>query len=548
MSSPVTSTRRADAAVLRRIWRLHFWVALFAAPVLVVLALSGLVILYSQPIDHLLNRNLLVVAEGSRTIPLDEQVAVAQQQVGADYRLDAVTPPDAANHSTRVDFLPANAPGYPQGESNLTEVFVNPYTGEYLGQRSALSGLVGLANQTHRMFGNDGPKILLPSLGHLVNPSDYPNATIPVGLGNLWMEVTAVWILVLLGSGLYLWWPRAIEGAKPVLKVRWHKGGRIRWRDMHALTGVIIAVILICYILSGLTWSRYWGENWRAFSATVAPGLSVDAPSTPATMGDYDRLGRRIAWAATNDPVYASQSGGPVAVPLSLADIDRIAKDEHMVPGYAIIPPTNSTADGETTYGSYAVVNAWPQRLSEQRTLYLDQFTGQTIANATAAQDGALSRATSFGIAMHMGNQMGVLTRISATVACLGVLTMIATGLLMWWKRRPAGTTGLPSHANAATRAETPRRARVAVAVIAVALGVLYPAFGVSLLVVVAVEGVLSLRSKSGKIGELSIGRLRIDDELADAREVPVGRPVRGAGVDATAEDGDDAMPTEAPH
>ena len=537
MSTAVSSTRRADAAVLRRIWRLHFWVALFAAPVLLVLALSGLVILYSQPIDHLVNRHLFVVDQGSQTVPLDQQVATAQQQVGPDYVFDAVTPPDARDHSTRVDFLPPDAAEYPQGESNLRQVFIDPYTGEYLGQRSALSGLVGFANQVHRMFGNDGPKIQLPSLGHLINPSEYPDATIPVGLGNLWMEVTAVWILVLVGSGLYLWWPRAIESAKPLLKVRWGKGGRVRWRDLHALTGVIVAVILIGYILSGLTWSRYWGENWRAFSATVAPGVSVDAPSTPATTGDYDRLGRRIAWSATDDPVYASQPGGPMAAPLSLADVDRIAKDERMVPGYAIIPPSDTTEDGETSYGSYTVVNAWPQRLSEQRTLYLDQFSGQTIANATAAQDGALSRATSFGIAMHMGNQMGVLTRISATVACLGVLTMITTGLLMWWKRRPAGKTGIPAPANPATRAETPKRARTTVAVIGVALGVLYPAFGVTLLLVLAVEGCLALRRR----GRNSAAD-KTDSDVADSREVPVGDPVAADRADGRSDEaGDDA-------
>ncbi|WP_264026561.1 AIR synthase related protein, partial [Mycolicibacterium insubricum] len=44
--STTSPERRADAAVLRRIWRLHFWVGLFAAPVLVTLACSGLVILY----------------------------------------------------------------------------------------------------------------------------------------------------------------------------------------------------------------------------------------------------------------------------------------------------------------------------------------------------------------------------------------------------------------------------------------------------------------------------------------------------------------------
>jgi uncharacterized iron-regulated membrane protein len=228
-------------------------------------------------------------------------------------------------------------------------------------------------------------------------------------------------------------------------------------------------------------------------TATVTPSTGIDAPSTPAKLGDYDRLGRRIAWAATDDPIYASQPDG-AAPRLSYADIDRIAKDEHMVPGYSIFPPSDSTQDGATVYGSYTVVNHWPQRVSEQRTLYLNQFTGTTIANATAAQDGALSRLTSFGIAMHMGNQLGWLTRISATVACLGVLLSALTGLLMWWKRRPSGRSGLPGPASPATRANTPKRAMVTVAVVAVALGVLFPAFGISLIVVLIAEGIIAAR------------------------------------------------------
>lgn len=493
MTTTETSTRRGDAAVLRRIWRLHFWVGLFAAPVLVVLACSGLVILYSQPLDALLNRHLLVVEQGPQTVPLDAQVATATQHAGAGSTLEAVTPPDSPTASTRVDFSAADAKGYPQAEANVIQVFVDPYTGAYLGQRDQLSGLVGWANQLHRMFGNDGPHIQLPSLGHLINPSAYPESTIPVGIGNLWMELTATWILVLLGSGIYLWWPRAIEAAKPLLRVRWRAGGRLRWRDVHALTGVVVAVILICYILSGMTWTRYWGENWRAVTATVTPSSEIDAPSTPAKLGDYDRLGRRIAWAATDDPIYASQPAAG-AGRLSYNDIDQIAKDEHMVPGYSIFPPTDTTQDGTTVYGSYTVVNRWPQRVSEQRTLYLNQFTGATITNATAAQDGALSRLTSFGIAMHMGNQMGWLTRISATVACLGVLLSAATGLLMWWKRRPTGRSGLPGPASETTRANTPKKAMIAVTVIAVVLGILFPVFGISLLVVLVAEAIISAR------------------------------------------------------
>ena len=489
--------RRGDTAVLRRIWRLHFWVGLFAAPALVLLACSGLVILYTGPLNDWLNRDLYVVAEGPETVPLDNQVDVAAQHVGTDFMVDAVTPPTGPGRSTRVDFLPPDGLSLPAGEADLTQVFVDPYTGRYLGQRSELSGLVGWANQLHRLFGNDGPQVRLPSIGHVISPSAYPEATIPVGVGNLWMELTAVWILVLMASGIYLWWPRAVEATKPLLKIRWNRGGRIRWRDLHALTGVVIAVVLICYVLSGLTWSRYWGENWRAVSSTITPSTEVDAPSTPSTMGDYDRLGRRIAWAATDDPVYASTTDGAAPARLSFGDIDRLAKGEHMVPGYAIIPPSDVTENGETRYGSYTVVNAWPQKLSEQRTLYLNQFTGRTITNATAEHDGALSQATSFGIAMHMGNQFGVLTRILATIACLGVIISALTGLLMWWHRRPAGSSGLPGPVGDSTRGNTPRGAVVAVSVAAVVLGLVFPVFGVSLLIVLAVEAVLAKRRRT---------------------------------------------------
>ncbi|WP_264069598.1 PepSY-associated TM helix domain-containing protein [Mycolicibacterium komossense] len=540
MATAVHTKPNGQAALLRRIWRLHFWVGLFAAPVLVVLACTGLVILYSQPLDTLLNRDLLVVSQGPETIPLDEQVRVAQQHVAADYALDAVTPPQDPGRSTQIDFLRPTAPEYPNGEANLTQVFVDPYTGQYLGQRSQLSGLVGWANQIHRMFGNDGPKVQLPSLGHLIAPSAYPAATIPVGVGNLWMELTAGWILVLLASGVFLWWPRAIQSTKPLLRIRWRSGGRVRWRDLHALTGVVIAVILICYILSGLTWSRYWGENWRAFASTVTPSTEIDAPSTPAKMGDYDRLGRRIAWAATDDPVLASDPGtAPGPAPLGFAEIDRIAKDEHMVPGYSIIPPSDTTTDGDTVYGSYTVVNHWPQKVSEQRTLYLNQFTGATIANATAAQDGALSRLTSFGIAMHMGNQLGWLTRISATVACLGVLISVLTGFLMWWKRRPKGGTGLPRNTNETTRAATPRGAVIAIGATAVTLGVLYPIFGVSLLVVAAIEAALTAWRVSQADGTDTTTATDAGDDAV---------PAEADGEEAGIAEGGDDIPAGAMH
>ena len=487
--------RRGDAAVLRRIWRLHFWVGLFVAPALLVLACTGLIILYTQPLDLWLHSDLKVVTPTTSTVSLDDQVATAGEQVGPDMVFDAVTPPQDAGASTQVDFLPAEESGI--GERNVTQVFIDPYTGQYLGQRQELDGLVGWANQLHRFFGNDGPTVSLPAFGHFIAPSAYPDATMKVGVGNLIIEMIAVWILVLAASGIYLWWPRAIEKGKPRLAIRWRKGGRIRWRDLHATTGILLSVVLICYIASGLTWSRYWGENWRAVASTVTPSTEIDAPSTPAKVGDFDRLGRRIAWADKEDPVYASITTDPIPKPLDFNVINEIAESEGMIPGYSIVPPSDSIVDGETVYGSYTVVNHWPQKLSEQRTLYLNQFTGETITNATADQDGTLSRITSWGVNTHMGTQYGIVTRILATLACLGVLTSIVSAMAMWWKRRPTGSAGLPGRTSDTVRSNTPRGAIVAVGVIATALAVLYPSFGVTLIVVLIAESIVETRRNS---------------------------------------------------
>lgn len=103
--------RRGEAAVLRRIWRLHFWVGLLAAPALIVLACTGLTILYSQPLDLWLDRDLKVVAATNAPVSLDSQIAAAREHVGPRMDLAAVTPPQAPDRSTQVDFLPAEDSG-----------------------------------------------------------------------------------------------------------------------------------------------------------------------------------------------------------------------------------------------------------------------------------------------------------------------------------------------------------------------------------------------------------------------------------------------------
>ena len=63
-------------------------------------------------------------------------------------------------------------------------------------------------------------------------------------VGDMVLEIMGIWVLVLVGTGLYLWWPRKLameQGLARVsgglLGIRRGATGRARWRDLHGLGG-----------------------------------------------------------------------------------------------------------------------------------------------------------------------------------------------------------------------------------------------------------------------------------------------------------------------
>lgn len=84
-------------------------------------------------------------------------------------------------------------------------------------------------------------------------------------------------------------------------------------------------------------------------------------------------------------------------------------------------------------YGSYQLANPWPGRLSTERTVYLDQFTGKKLAHSDTSSKGAIGQATELGVLTHMGTQFGLVDRIIMTIGALLLLVSITTALVMWW-------------------------------------------------------------------------------------------------------------------
>jgi uncharacterized iron-regulated membrane protein len=491
-AEPEAGTQAAAAGRRwRSIWRLHFYAAIFVAPMLVMMALTGLVIMYTQPINEWADGSMTRVADTGATVSLQQQKDAAEK---AFPYLSVTAVNMARDGGVATTFVMGN-----DDKSATREVFVNPHTGEITGSKLQGNDLVGLANRLHGTFNNDSRTQLMPSVKGIFFGGDEKFVDVPVG--DMLLEVLACWGIALAATGLYLWWPRQRQAGKSLLIPRRGKTGRARWRDLHAASGIVLSVILLFFLVTGLPWSAFWGENWRAVASKATPNAEGEATgpeSTLARPGDIDRLGQRVPWVAagTNIPVstggdaHHDEGGGTAAAAAgdaqpAMVSLDVVAKaaDEHgMHAGYLIAMPANEKGDdGTLTYGSFMLTNYWPSRVNEEQTVYLDQFTGKDIQTLPADHYGALPWATSAGIQTHMGTQFGLANRIVMTTACLLLLFSVFSGAVMWWKRRPTGTAGFP-------RRPVKSHLERNVAIIAVVLALLYPLWGLSVLLILAID------------------------------------------------------------
>jgi uncharacterized iron-regulated membrane protein len=466
----------------RSLWRVHFYSGLFALPFILLMAITGLVILYTDPIQQLTEGDIRSVpARSADYVSFDEQAAAVEAAYPDGTVLD-LTPPADRGSSTRFFVDDASASGI--------HAFVDPYTGEVLGDTKPDGGVVGLANRLHGFLNSDAIMVKLPAVAALWDGNAVMRDYV---VGDLILEILAVWTLVLIGSGLYLFWPRrsrqsqGSKGPRGLFRVRWAAGGRARWRDLHGLAGFVMIPVMIWTVVSGMGWSTYWGTNFSALAEEVSPSTTAEnTASTSATRGDLDRFGNQIPWATGDFVVPASYapeaSDGSMPAPISLDRMVQIAEDEGMKPGYTIAFPINEVDEaGNPVYGSFTLSNSWPRKTGEARDLFIDQFSGATLDEQEMWGYGPINLGMDYMVSTHMGTQLGIFSRIFMTLLCVLAIWSVVSALAMFSKRRRPGTLGLP-------RRPVEPRFTWKIVTAAVALGMLFPQWAVVALVVIGLD------------------------------------------------------------
>ena len=426
----------ARSSLFRAIWRWHFYAGLLSVPFMILLAVTGSIYLFKSEINHTVFAYRNVVQ--GRAAPMLAPSRLADEALAAvpGAGLKSYTEPAAPTASAVVTL---------KGEGGKTLVYLDPYTGRVLDRIDAGSEFMFVTRKLHS----------------LVYFGTYASYVI---------EAVGGFAMILVVTGLYLWWPHRQAGG--VVTLRGTPSRRVWWRDLHAVTGAVAGVVIFFLAATGMPWSKYWGTHMQNYASRAGvgypPALWDDVPSSTVLMSE---AATRPGWVAGTAPVPASTAAS--GIPIGLDQAVAEAHDLGIARGFEMSVPGDAT-------GVYTA-SIYPADLGQERTIHFDQYTGKPLVDFAFRDYGAVGRAIEFGINVHMGQEWGLANQFMMLATCIAIVVSSVAAVVMWWKRRPIGRVGVPPHP-----AET--RVYRALWIAAAALGVAFPITGAAILLMLAFD------------------------------------------------------------
>ena len=398
-----------QSCLYRAIWRWHFYAGLFIIPMILILSVTGAMYLFKPQVERWEEHAFHGLPTTGTVTPLIQRDAALAAFPGSRflyYRLPE-RPGDAA-------LVHLELPG--DGKL-MRDVFVSPQ-GKVLGGFDPDRRAMEVVHDIHGQL----------MLGHR---------------GSWLVELAASWAIVLIATGLFLWWPKG-TGLSGVLWPRFGLGRRILLRDLHAVTGFWVAGFAMILLLTGLPWAEVWGSGFKAIRTEMGwikgeqdwtiGGRSVGSEHAAhmngaATMQNVDPRGPIHTGTphAMNQPAWTS---------IGLDRLVAKAEAEHLAFPVIVTPPGGS--------GSSWTIRSDSQNRPLRVAIKYDPRDGRELSRESFGDKHVIDRIVGYGIAWHEGQLFGLANQLIGTITALALVTLSITGFLSWRRRKPEGRLGAP--------------------------------------------------------------------------------------------------------
>ncbi|HEY1212629.1 MAG TPA: PepSY-associated TM helix domain-containing protein [Bryobacteraceae bacterium] len=366
--------------------QIHLWLGLVSGLVVLIVSITGCIFVFQKEITEARHPEWYFVSPTDHTLPLDSLRRNAQAALGSEHPLSYIVAYRDPGHSW--EFM-----SYRENDTALTifggmeyyqSVFLDPHTGVITGFRDYKYDFFSVVKYLHWSLLMNTP---------YGQPID------------AWSTVIFVILLV---TGLVLWWPKKWTKAMRdrSFKIKWKASFRRVNYDLHNVPGFYSLIPALIIAVTGLVF--VWPP---------------EAPSPPVT--------RSTPPAATGSVINAS--GTQPSAPFSPLDQALRTSLDTLPPAarFGISPAVGKEGaiyvyayrDEETYYG-YDI-------------LQFDQYSGHLLDHLQNTKKTRMQRLVEMNYDLHVGAIAGLTGKIIAFIASLICASLPVTGFLVWyWKRR----------------------------------------------------------------------------------------------------------------
>ncbi len=227
----IVKKKQQSSSFYQMIWRWHFYAGVIVAPFLFILAFSGGIYLFKPQIEGFLYSEYTTIEKKETDyLPYSAQA----ESLHMSYPDATISSVKISDQTEATEFLVDN-------NGVGSSIFVNPYSGDITGIVNNEEKVTEIVKRLHSELWIAGT------------------------IGNRMVELAACWGIILLITGLYIWWPRSKKAIWGTFLPRLNKKRQSVLERSACCTCILVIWICVHFNCNRLTVDRCFRSDYTEY-------------------------------------------------------------------------------------------------------------------------------------------------------------------------------------------------------------------------------------------------------------------------------------------
>lgn len=376
--------------------KLHLWLGLSVGLIIFIVSITGTLFVFKDEVENFTRKEVIYHKEVNiaqkQVLPIRSLEKMVDEQVKEKYKIHWVNIPIDKKMTYQFYWYEhnTNAWNYFEEFPIYKSAYVNPYTGKVLKVFDEKNGFFQIVKCIHWSF------LLKQDWGKYV------------------VGIPVIIFIIMLISGIILWWPKNKAAAKQRFSFKWKniKSWKRKNYDLHNILGFYVSIFALIFSITGLFYAFFVVQTMMYFifsgGKTEYPDFSNIKNKAPIEARTETTLDRVISTVHTK---YPSSYGFSI-------DLGHPHMDDHEHPNFSVF----------VKHLSYSY--------HKNSSLIFDENSGELLHTYNHEDKNFGEKTVAANYDIHVGSILGLPTKIIAFIVSLICASLPLTGFLIWWGRR----------------------------------------------------------------------------------------------------------------